>query len=445
MNASASPTGRPATTSPWYTAMHWQVAIAFAMALLLGVLWRAMGMGEEHAILGGVGFVADLFLRLLRMIIVPLVFATIVTAVANLPLRHLGRMGGRALGFYALTTTLAIGMGLLLVNLIRPGDGVDVGVSRPRLPEPSPLSEVLLGIVPENPLASMAETFDLLGVIFFAILLGAALSAIGKEGAPVHRFFEALSKVMLRMTGWILRTAPIGIFALVFGVVVETGPAVFISMLRYVLTVAGALTLHATVTLPVLLWLFTGIAAWRLARLMAPALVTAFSTASSAAALPLAMENMEQRAGADKRASGFVLPLGSTVNMDGTALYEAVAALFIAQAFGIDLTLGQQLLVLITALLAAIGAAGVPSAGLVMLILVLEAVGLPLEGIALLLAVDRVLDMMRTTVNVWGDCVTTVVVAHHEGLLHGDVLREGEHERALPAGEAPAEPPDGTP
>lgn len=413
--------------------MHVQVAIGFVLALALGVMWRRLGLSADHGFAATMTVVADVFLRSLRMVIVPLIFSTIVSAVAALPVRSVGRMGARTFGFFALTTLLSVSVGLLLVNLIRPGDGMEVATQAQSLPEPTPFSEVLLGIVPENPIASMAETFDLLGVIFFALLLGAAMSALGDEAAPAKRLFDSLSAVMLKITSWVLVLAPLGIFALVFGVVVTTGPSVFISMLSYVVTVLLGLAIHAFVVLPLLMWALTGVAAWRLLRLLTPTLLTGFSTASSAAALPLALEAMEQDANIDKRAVGFVMPLGSTVNMDGTALYEAVAALFIAQAYGIDLSLSQQLIVLATALLAAVGAAGVPSAGLVMLILVLEAVGLPLEGIALLLAVDRLLDMFRTTLNLWGDCVTTVVVAYFEGMIADTPLKPRPRGRAKDA------------
>lgn len=407
----------PTSARPWYRQLHGQVALAIVGALAFGLLARALGWHEVEALRSSAAWVGTLFLRLLRMLIVPLVFSTIVSAVARLPLADLGRLGARTFAFYTVTTCLAIVTGLVLVNWIEPGVGVTLGVAEPTLPTPPPVGDVLLGIVPDNPFASMAKTFDLLAVIFFGICLGAVTAASGSEGEAVERFFTAFSAVMLRMTKAIMALAPVGIFALVLQVTLDTGLEVFVAALRYVLTVALALSFHAVVTLPLLLFLFAGVSAIRLAHAMAPALLTAFSTASSAAALPVALDNIENRAGVERRTGAFVLPLGSTVNMDGTALYEAVAALFIAQAYGIDLSLGQQATVLMVALLAAVGAAGVPSAGLVMLVLVLESVGLPLEGIGLLLAVDRVLDMMRTTINVWGDCVTATVMASFEKTL----------------------------
>ncbi len=421
--------------------MHWQILGAMALAFVLGAALRGTGVTAEGSTLMSItGFVGDLFMRALKMIIVPLVFASVVVGISSIDVRNLGRLGGRTLAYYLCSTAIAVTIGLLAVNLVRPGDGVprpacdtdaDCPASyvcgdaacHPTL-EPAPMSDVFLNIVPTNPLASLTETFDLLSVIFFGILFGVALALGGEGTGALRRGFVGLDTVMTRITDWVMALAPIGIFALLFDVVVETGWQLIGDLAAYMATVAGGLLLHGLVALPLLFWLFVRVNPVHLFRAMAPALLTALSTASSSATLPLTMESAERRGGVDGDVSSFVLPLGATVNMDGTALYEAVAALFIAQAFGIDLTMGQQVVIFLTATLAAIGAAGVPSAGLVTMIIVLEAVGLPLEGIAMLVAVDRVLDMLRTSVNVWGDSVGAAIIAHGEGRLDIDRLMD---------------------
>jgi Na+/H+-dicarboxylate symporter len=272
------------------------------------------------------------------------------------------------------------------------------------------LANMLGEIVPENPIRAMAED-KVLSVIFFSLVLGAAITAVGEKATPLRRFFEALNAVMMRITDWIMLLAPIGVFALMATMVGRLGTATFKSLGVYMAAVLSGLGVHAFVTLPLLLLIFGKYPPWRLFRDMFTALGTAFSTASSAATLPLTIACVEENAGVPSKTAGFVLPLGATMNMDGTALYEAVAAIFIANAYGITLTFAQQATIAIIATLASIGAAAVPSAGLVMMVLVLKAVNLPLEGIALIAGVDRILDMCRTTINVWGDSCGAVVVS----------------------------------
>lgn len=411
-----------------FTALHWQIVYGIAAAVLLGAVLRGQ-LDPDGFLLAANAFVGDIFLRLLKMIIVPLVLSSVVVGISSIDVKNLGRLGAKTLLFYVSTTSLAVVVGLLAVNFVRPGDGVAIETDYVPPVEPAPLSEVFLNIVPVNPFAVMAESFDLLSVIFFSILLGVAVAAVGEPAAPVRRFFAGLEAVMMRITDWVMKLAPIGIFALLFELVLSTGADVVGDLARYMGTVLGALLFHGLVTLPALLWLFARISPLQMFRALSPALLTAFSTASSSSTLPVTIESCERRAGVDGKVASFVLPLGATVNMDGTALYEAVAAIFIAQAFGIVLDPGQQVVVFLTATLAAIGAAGVPSAGLVTMIIVLEAVGLPLEGIGLLVAVDRVLDMTRTTVNVWGDACGAAVIAASEDRLDREVLaRSGQVE-----------------
>lgn len=275
--------------------------------------------------------------------------------------------------------------------------------------------DILLEIVPTNLFQALASG-DILPIIFFSLLLGTALTVIGERGAVVQRFFEGAFEAVLRIVDWIMWLAPLGVMALLATTVAEMGIDLFATLFKYVVTVLVGLAFHGVITLGVVLWTFGGIDPWRYAQQMARALMTAFSTDSSSATLPVTMECVEQ-AGISNRVSSFVLPLGATVNMDGTALYEAVAAMFIAQVYGIDLSFSQQVVIFLTATLAAIGAAGVPSAGLVTMIIVLRSVGLPLEGIGILVGIDRLLDMCRTTVNVWGDAVGARIIARSEGEL----------------------------
>jgi Na+/H+-dicarboxylate symporter len=320
--------------------------------------------------------------------------------------------------YYTLSTTLAITVGLVLVNIFRPGDHLDLA-STSSLPEgfsttSQTLPEFLLRMVPDNVISSMAQG-EVLPVIVFAILFGLFLTRLnGLNVDAVHRVVDGTLEVIQALTLAIVRLAPVGIFALLAREVARSGPGIIWDLRYYFLTVGLGLLTHALITLPTVLVLLARRSPLRYGRVMAPALATAFSTASSSATLPLSMECSEE-AGNRRGVTSFVLPLGATVNMDGTALYEAVAALTIAQMYGVGLSVPQQALVLLTALLASVGAAGIPMAGLVMLVVVLQAVGLPLEGIGTIIAVDRVLDMMRTATNVWSDLVGTAVVNRFEG------------------------------
>jgi len=369
--------------------------------------------------------IGDLFLRLLQMLVMPLIVSSLITGVTGMgDLRTLGSIGGRAIGFYLTTSLLAIVTGIVVVNLIRPGDGAELalledGAAAAPLLATAPqglgsvLWEQLEGLIPQNPLAAAAAG-DMLPVIFFSLLIGVFISLAehreaSKDANVVRRFFSGLFDVMMQMTLFVVKFAPVGVFGFTLYAAAGKGPAAFQVLGWYVLTVFIALVFHATVTLPTILKLGTGRSPIAYAKQLTTVLVTAFSTASSNGTLPLTMQYVEE-AGVEPHVASFVLPLGATINMDGTALYEAVAVLFIAQVYGIDLSLGQQGLVAMTALLASIGAAGIPHAGMVMMVVVLNAVGLPTSAVALILAVDRILDMCRTTVNVWSDSVAAAVV-----------------------------------
>jgi len=376
-----------------------------------------------------------LFLRALKMVIVPLLAGSIISGVAGVGAhRGLGRLFSKTFGWYVTTSLMAILVGLLLVNIIHPGviDGVPVGERMGLEEAPPELAAKLEGrgagdivgivqrMVPENPVAAAAEG-QMLPLIFFCVIFGLAVTTLSEERRRAQLgFWESLFAAMMKITGWVIATAPVGIFGLMAKTTATSGFAAFAPLALYGVTVLGALLIHSVIILPMLVKMIGKLPPHRHARIMAPALLTAFSTRSSSATLPLTMDRIENGAGVSNRVTSFVLPLGATINMDGTALYECVAAMFIAQAYGVELGFMSQVLVVMTALLASIGAAGIPAAGLVMISVILQAVGLPLEGLALILAIDPILDMCRTAVNVWSDSCGAVVIARTEG--EDDVL-----------------------
>lgn len=390
----------------------WAILAGAVAGILCGWLFGAR--------MQAVAWLGDLFLDILKMVIVPLIIAAVISGIGSLgDVRKLGQLGGLTVAYYALTTAAAVLTGLILVNIIQPGSGIDtLGSQLPEniAEEPAGFTEIINTLVNPNLVAAAAE-FDLLPIIIFCLLLGAALTTVGDRGRPVLQFFDGLNDAMMKLVMWIMVIAPIGVFALIAGKFGEAGGgAAFYAEVKavgwYVVTIIVGLMLHFLV--------LTGLAAmlagraFDYARAQGRALVTAFATASSSGTLPITMECAHE-AGVNERSVRFVLPLGATINMDGTALYEAVAVMFIAQAYGIELSLMEQIIVFITATLAAIGAAGIPQAGLVTMVIVLTAVDLPLDGIGLLLAVDWFLDRLRTTVNVWGDSVGAAVVGRLTG------------------------------
>ncbi len=370
-----------------------------------------------------IAFIGELFIKVLKMVIVPLVLASIIMGIVSVGnIGKLGRLGAKTFAYYLSTTFLAVIVGLVLVNIVRPGDGFPINEEAKKdlseVAQTTPI-DIVTNIVPDNLIAAMAKA-DMLSLIFFALLFGAVLTTLGEKAKGLINFFDALNQAMMKLVEWIMYVAPIGIFALIaqlFGSP-DIGKKIT-SLGAYMGTVVGGLLFHAVVTLPLLLWLFGRCSPWTFFRKMGAALTTAFSTASSSATLPVTMECLEEKVGVSNRTASFVLPLGATINMDGTALYESVAALFIAQMYGVDLTFGQQVVVILTATLASIGAAAIPSAGLFTMVIVLEAVGFQTEqiavGIGMIWGVDRILDMCRTAVNVWGDSCGAAVVARLEG------------------------------
>lgn len=396
--------------------LHWQILIALVIGGFLGYLSRQLGF--EEFVTDKIAVLGTIFLRALRMIIVPLIISSIISGVTSIgSAQNLGRMGLKTFSYYITTSLLAICIGLVLVNLIRPGIGAEVGLMA--TPEElaanvQKLGDTLLGIIPTNPVEAMTRG-EMLPIIFFSLMFGFFITrAKDPYRSQLTDLFNGIFDVMMKLTQFIILFTPIGVFALIAQTVATTGLDVVFPLAKYMITVTSGLLIHATISLPLLLFLVAGINPLAHFKAMSSALVTAFSTSSSSATLPLTISCVENNAGASNKTTSFVLPLGATINMDGTALYECVAAMFIAQVYGIELSLTQQFVVVLTALLASIGAAGVPMAGLVMVVIVLKAVGLPLEGVGLILAVDRILDMLRTSVNVWSDSCGTVIIARSE-------------------------------
>ncbi|NPA32373.1 MAG: dicarboxylate/amino acid:cation symporter [Aquificae bacterium] len=347
----------------------------------------------------------DVFLRLLKMIIVPLVFVSVFGAILGLEsISRFKKLGVRTFLYYLTTTAMAVTTGLLLVLIFQPGKGENPRPLSPHeVPEPISLGQVIMGIIPENPIKALAEG-KVLQVIFFAILLGLAFLTVERfKQELVKNITDGFSDALVRLTRWVVLLTPVGVFALVSYLVARFGIDIILSLWEYVLVVVLGLLIHALVNLPLVALLFGRYNPYRYMLDVREALLIAFSTASSAATLPVSMELARTKGKVRKEVAGFVLPLGATINMDGTALYEAVAAVFIANVYGIELTPEKLITIFLTVTLASIGAAAIPGAGLVLLALVLSSAGIPLEGIGLIVAVDRFLDMLRTAVNVWGD------------------------------------------
>lgn len=383
-----------------------------------------------HTLIGYLSPVGDLFMRLIKMVIVPLVFASLLVGVASLgDVRKLGRLGGKTLGLYLLTTAIAVTIGLACAHLIQPGAFIDqadraalvaqfagdAGSKASAAAEAPSTIENILSIIPVNPMESLSSG-NMLQIIFFAVILGIALTMLGEgEGRVVVRFFDRIQQAMIVVIHIVMAIAPFGVAALVAEVVGTSGFSVLQALLVYGLAVLAGLALHAGLVYGGLVVIRARLRWSDFMRAIRPAQLIAFSTSSSSAALPVSMECAEQNLGVSNSVASFVLPLGSTVNMDGTALYQGVAAIFIAQVFQMDLTLADQLSIVLAATMASVGAAGVPGAGMVTLAMVLTASGIPQVGLALILGMDRLLDMFRTAVNVTGDLAVTSVMAVSEG------------------------------
>ncbi|MDZ4729455.1 MAG: dicarboxylate/amino acid:cation symporter [Xanthomonadales bacterium] len=410
-------------------ALHWQILIALALGVVAGYFSSDFSIAGV-SLLSVYEFVGQLFLNALKMLIVPLIASSIALGVAGLGNSNsLGTMGLKTLTFYLLTISSAILVGLIIVNLVQPGivngepagdllaltastEDVQARIAGRGLGE---IPQILLRAVPQNIVAAVAAN-EMLALIFFSGLFGYFMSQIQDELAgTLYRFTSGVFETMILITHWVMKFAPYGVFGLVAAVVAKTGFGAAKPLITFSLSVVAALLFHTLVTLPVFVRLVGRVSPARLFQAVAPALLTAFSTASSSATLPITMSNLEERAGVPNKYTSFVLPLGATVNMNGTALYECMAAMFIAQAYGLDLGFTTQFLICTLALITSIGVAAVPSASLVAIAIILTAIGLPIEALAVLLVFDRVLDMLRTTTNVFGDACCAVIVARLQG------------------------------
>ena len=417
-----------AEAAPRSSGLTVRIILGMAAGLVVGLAFNllgAEGILREYVVEGALYVGGAIFLASLKLLVVPLVFVSLVCGTAALDdVTRLGRVGGRTLGLYLATTAVAISLAILAAVLVQPGAGFDLpsdGVEFAAREAP-PLTLTLINLFPSNPIQAMAEG-NMLQIIVFSILFGVALTLSGAPGERVVAVFRDFNAVILRLVQMLMLLAPYGVFCLIARVFALQGFAAIAPLAKYFFVVLGVLMLHAWLTYPTLLKALAGLNPVTFFRKMRDPQALAFSTASSAATLPVTMETVERKLGVDNRVASFTLPLGATINMDGTAIMQGVATVFISQAYNIDIGIQGYLMVVITATLASIGTAAVPGVGLVMLTMVLRQVNLPVEGIGLIIGVDRLLDMVRTAVNVTGDAAISCVVAHHEGQLDHDRYR----------------------
>jgi proton glutamate symport protein len=413
--------------------LYTKILIGLIAGIVIGTVANFAGLFWLQDLLQRLEPIGTVFIRLIMMIVIPLIMASLILGTASLgDIAKLGRLGGKTILFYLVTTAIAVSIGLLISNVVKPGSRIDPATrdaiaatfegdaaSTLQLAEERPsVGETLLNMIPTNPFRAAADG-QLLPLIVFSIIFGAALSLVARERREaVLLFFNGVNDAVMVIIDWIMKLAPYAVFALVAAVVSRFGLDLLQSLAIYTLVVAGGLVLHMAVTYMTLIRTLGGMSPLDFVRRIAEAPLVAFSTSSSSATLPVTMEVAQEKVGISRQTASFVLPLGATINMDGTALYQAVAVMFIAQIYGIPLGVGEQLTIVMTATLASIGAAGVPSAGIITLILVLQSVGLGAQaqtGIALILGVDRILDMLRTAVNVTGDLTAATVIARSEG------------------------------
>jgi len=415
-----------------------RILLALILGLITGLALNLTIAGEawvQNWLLDGLfRVVGEGFVRFLSMLVVPIVFVSLITGVSSLSdPATLGRVGGKAIGLYMMTTGIAITLALVAALLIEPGVGANPEVLIEReIREAPPFTQVLIDMVPRNPIEAMAQG-AMLPTIVFAILLGLAISFAGQPGERVASFFRDFNEVIMRLVGIVMLIAPYGVFALIATLGATTGWTTFAGVLKYVVLVLVMLIVHATLVYPLLLKLLTGLNPLTFYRQIRDPLTFAFSTASSGATIPVTLRAVQQRLGVSNRVSSFTVPLGATINMDGTAIMQGIATGFIAQYYGVDLSVTQYLMVVLLVILASVGTAGVPGVGLVLLAGVLAQVGLPVEGIALILGVDRILDMTRTAVNVTGDALVSTIVARSEGELDETIFHDLGTARPEPA------------
>ena len=409
-----------------------QIFIALLLGALLGVVihyWIPSSYIKDTVIVEGVLYVVGQgFIRLMQMLVVPLVFCSLICgSMAIGDTKTLGKVGVKTIGFYLVTTALAVCVALGSALIINPGLGLDMDAVQKgtvsTTTETTSLVDTLLNIIPKNPVQSMANG-DMLPIIVFALFVGIMLAKLGTRGSVVANFFSQFNDVMMEMTMAIMKIAPIGVFCLIARTFATVGFSAFAPMLKYMGNVTLALAIQCLIVYQILLFVFTRLNPFKFIKKFLPVMGFAFSTATSNATIPMSIDTLSKKMGVSKQISSFTIPLGATINMDGTSIMQGVAVVFIAQAYGIPLTMGNLATVVVTATLASIGTAGVPSVGLVTLAMVLNSVGLPTEGIALIMGIDRILDMIRTAVNITGDAVCTTIVCHQEGSLNREVFNK---------------------
>lgn len=409
-----------------------KIFVALLVGALLGVgihYFLPEGYVRDTIIIEGVFYVVEQgFIRLMQMLVVPLVFCSLVCgSMAIGDTKTLGKVGVKTVLFYLFTTALAVSIALSVAYLIRPGIGLDMDAVQTSevttTTEGTSLVDTILNIIPKNPISSMASG-DMLPIIVFALFVGIMLAKLGSKVSTVANFFSEFNDVMMEMTMAIMKIAPIGVFCLIARTFANLGFSAFKPMIKYMGSVTFALIIQCFVVYQVLLFIFTRLNPMKFVKKFAPVMGFAFSTATSNATIPMSIDTLHKKMGVSKQISSFTIPLGATVNMDGTSIMQGVAVVFIAQAYGINLTPANLATVVVTATLASIGTAGVPSVGLVTLSMVLASVGLPIEGIALIMGIDRILDMMRTAVNITGDAVCTTIIAHQEKVLDREVFNK---------------------
>ncbi len=389
-----------------------KILIGLVLGVIAGLIAGPENVGFIKTWIAPVG---ALFLNLIKMIIVPLVLASLVVGAASLgDVKKLGRIGGKTIGYYLITTAMAVALGLIIAFLMNPGSGLKIPANAVYKGKEAPaVMDTLIKLVPTNPLQAMLNA-DMLQIIVFALFIGIGITLVGQRAKPLEGFFDGLAEVSYKIVGIIMELAPYGVFALILPVVAANGPKVLIPLAKVIGAVYIGCLLHMAITYSAAVAILGRMNPVRFFKGILPAQIIAFSTCSSSGTLPVTMKSSQENLGVSKEVSSFVLPLGATINMDGTALYQGVCALFVAQVYGLDLSAGQMLTIVLTATLASIGTAGVPGAGLIMLTMVLQAVNLPLEGVALIAGIDRILDMARTTVNITGDAVAAVYVQQSE-------------------------------
>ncbi|MDR7866991.1 MAG: dicarboxylate/amino acid:cation symporter [Sporomusaceae bacterium] len=389
-----------------------KILIGLVLGVIVGLVVGPEGLGFAKKWVAPVG---TLFINMIKMIIVPLVLASLIVGACSLgDVRKLGRIGGKTVSFYLITTAIAVTIGIVVALVMSPGEGLKLPANAAyKGKEAPPIMDVIVNMVPTNVVKAM-ESADMLQIIVFALFVGIGITLVGQKAKPVEAFFDGLAEVTYKIVGIIMELAPYGVFALILPVVAANGPKVLIPLAKVIGAVYIGCILHLAITYTTALKVVGGMSPIKFFKGILPAQMIAFSTCSSAATLPVTMKNTQENLGVSKEVSSFVLPLGATINMDGTAIYQGASALFVAQVYGIDLSLSQMLIIVLTGTLASIGAAGVPGAGLIMLTLTLQSVGLPLEGIALIAGIDRILDMARTTLNITGDAVCAVFVQNSE-------------------------------